>query len=100
MKQYEPYELPVDDTAQMDEDQRIHYLSVLADYHTHIDHQHELGNLDDGDWAYLSYQLGNMEGRLFCNCWSWDDYEQAACWEQELDEYRATHNGTLFPDLM
>lgn len=97
---YEPFDLDINECAQLDADCQGHYFVVLTDYHTYIDHQAELGNLDAADWAYLSYQLGNMEGRLFCNCWTLDDYEQVAVWEQELDEYRESHGGTLFPDLM
>ena len=97
-KTYEPFDLDIDACAQLDADCQGHYFVVLADYHTHIDHQAELGNLNVTDWASLCYELGNMEGRLFCNCWTLDDYEQAEVWEQELDEYRKSHGGTQFPN--
>ena len=90
---YNVFDLDINECAQLDADCRGHYFVVLADYHTYIDHQAELGNLGAEDWAHLSYELGNMEGRLFCNCWTLDDYEQVAVWEQELDEYRETHGG-------
>lgn len=100
-KTYQPYEVNEQEAlGPMDPDFQIHALTVLADYHTHIDHQFELGNLDAGDWAYESYLLGNMEGRVFANAWGINDYEQLAIWEQDVATYREEHGGTLFPDLM
>lgn len=97
---YTPFNLDPDECAQLDADCQVHYLAVLAEFHSHIDHQAEIGMLSATEWAYYSYRLGNMEGRLICNCWTLDDYEQVAVWEQELEEYRNEHKGTIFPDII
>lgn len=96
-KIYEPYEIIPDNLMTMDADFMGHALVVLADYHSYIDYQWELGNMDDSDWAYESYLLGNMEGRLFANAWDEDDYEQLAVWEQDMGIYQQEHGGVLFP---
>ena len=93
---YEPFDLDINDCAQLDADCQVHYLAVLAEFHSHIDHQFEIGMLSATEWAYYSYRLGNMEGRLICNCWTLDDYERVAVWEQKLEEYRKAHGNTLF----
>ena len=95
---YEPFDLDINDCAQLDADCQVHYLAFLAEFHSHIDYQAEIGMLSATEWAYYSYRLGNMEGRLICNCWTLDDYEQVAVWEQKLEEYRESHRDTLFPN--
>ena len=95
---YNVFDLNINECAQLDADCQVHYLAFLAEFHSHIDYQAEIGMLSATEWAYYSYRLGNMEGRLICNCWTLDDCEQVAVWEQKLDEYRETHRGTLFPN--
>lgn len=99
--QYSPQDLwDRGDTWEMDADTTGHYLVVCADYHTHVRHQAELGNLGVLDSCDECYAIGNMEGRLLNNACLESDFETLAEWEQEVEAYKEEHGGTLFPDIM
>lgn len=85
-KPYDTFDMDINDCAQMDADTQGHFLTVLAEYRSFMENLANKGHLGASDWALLSYELGNMEGRLFCNCWTLDDYERASEWEQEMEE--------------
>lgn len=82
-------------TVKLDADTAGSILAFLADYRTYLKEAWRCGEMEHEVVMDSLYMLGNIEGRCLYDGLTCDDLEIIENWEEELDDWKASHGGNI-----